>query len=254
MRDSLRPMAALSLDRVTKAFGARTVIKETTLRLEPNERLALIGPSGCGKSTLLRMVLGLVLPDAGTATVGGVVVTARTAQAVRRSVGYVIQDGGLFPHLTAEENVTLVARLAKAPIDLRARVSELAELARLPASLLGRYPRALSGGERQRVGLMRALMLDPQVLLLDEPLGALDPIVRARLQEDLVAAFAKLGKSVLVVTHDMAEAAYLAGSIAVMREGAIVQRGTMRELVDAPAHPFVAEFVGAQRTLAEALR
>jgi osmoprotectant transport system ATP-binding protein len=227
------------------------------------------------------MLLGLVVPDAGAVTVGGVAVTASTAQAVRRKVGYVIQDGGLFPHLTAEENVTLVARLvareerraadgrdadrakqapptegarAKEPRELRARVRELAELARLPEALLARYPLALSGGERQRVGLMRALMLDPDVLLLDEPLGALDPIVRARLQEDLRSAFETLGKSVLVVTHDMAEAAYLAGSIAVMRDGAVLQRGTMRELVDAPQHPFVAEFVGAQRTLAEALR
>jgi osmoprotectant transport system ATP-binding protein len=250
-------MAALALERVTKAFGAspaRPVIRETSLELEGGERLALIGPSGCGKSTLLRMVLGLVVPDSGTVRVGDVTVTEATARAVRRRVGYVIQDGGLFPHLSAEDNVSLVARLDRAPGDLRARVRELADLVRLPAALLGRFPHALSGGERQRVGLMRALMLDPDVLLLDEPLGALDPIVRARLQEDLRDAFRKLGKSVLVVTHDMAEAAYLADSIAVMREGEIVQRGTMKELALAPAHPFVAEFVGAQRTLAEALR
>jgi osmoprotectant transport system ATP-binding protein len=248
-------MAALALERVTKAFGARTVIRETSLDLAPGEKLALIGPSGCGKSTLLRMILGLVVPDSGTVRVGDVVVTASSARSVRRRVGYVIQDGGLFPHLTAEENVTLVSRLnGRDAASLRARVSELAELARLPEALLSRHPHALSGGERQRVGLMRALMLDPDVLLLDEPLGALDPIVRARLQEDLRNAFRKLGKSVLLVTHDMAEAGYLADGIAVMRDGAILQRGTMRDLVDAPAHPFVAEFVGAQRTLAEALR
>ena len=134
------------------------------------------------------------------------------------------------------------------------RVAELAEVARLPEALLERYPHQLSGGERQRVGLMRALMLEPRVLLLDEPLGALDPIVRARLQEDLRDVFQQLGKSVLVVTHDMAEAAYLAESIAVLCDGAILQRGTMKELVESPAHPFVAEFVGAQRSLAEALR
>ena len=275
-------MMALALERVTKAFGARTVIAETTLDVAPGQRLALIGPSGCGKSTLLRMILGLVVPDSGTVRVGDVTVTPATARAVRRRVGYVIQDGGLFPHLTAEENVTLVARLNGAPHNgaghdgaghdgaghnggrdgadlrdpakLRARVKELAELVRLPAALLGRHPSALSGGERQRVGLMRALMLDPDVLLLDEPLGALDPIVRARLQEDLRGVFRALGKSVLVVTHDMAEAAYLSEVIAVMREGKVLRRGTMRDLIDAPAHPFVAEFVGAQRTLAEALR
>lgn len=247
-------MVALALERVTKAFGDRKVIRETSLEIAAGERLALIGPSGCGKSTLLRMILGLVVPDSGRVRVGDVEVTPATARSVRRRVGYVIQDGGLFPHLSAEDNVTLVTRLDGANVDLRARVRELAELAGLSETLLQRFPHALSGGERQRVGLMRALMLDPDVLLLDEPLGALDPIVRARLQEDLRNAFRKLGKSVLVVTHDMAEAAYLAESIAVMREGVVVQRGTMKELVDTPAHPFVAEFVGAQRTLAEALR
>jgi osmoprotectant transport system ATP-binding protein len=245
----------VSLEDVTKSFGARAVIKKTSLTVKDGERVALIGPSGCGKSTLLKMVIGIVTPDSGTVRVGDVVVTPATARAVRRRVGYVIQDGGLFPHLTAEANVTLVARLdGKSDADLGPRVAELAELARLPRSLLARHPRDLSGGERQRVGLMRALMLDPDVLLLDEPLGALDPIVRAKLQQDLRAAFQALGKCVLVVTHDMAEAAYLADSIAVCRGGVIVQRGTMKELVDHPSDPFVAEFVGAQRSLAEAIR
>ncbi|MBX3188131.1 MAG: ATP-binding cassette domain-containing protein [Labilithrix sp.] len=248
-------MEALSIDRVSKSFDARAVIRDTTLRLARGERLALIGPSGCGKSTLLRMVLGLVAPDAGTVRVGDVEVTPQSAIAVRRRVGYVIQDGGLFPHLTAEENVTLVARLGgRSAESLRDRVRELAELARLPERLLARFPRALSGGERQRVGLMRALVLDPELLLLDEPLGALDPIVRARLQEDLRDAFRALDKSVLFVTHDMAEAAYLADSVAVMREGVVLQRGTVKDLVDAPADPFVSDLLGAQRTLAEALR
>jgi osmoprotectant transport system ATP-binding protein len=250
-------MTALALERVTKAFGPRTVIRETTLEVAAGERVALIGPSGCGKSTLLRMILGLVVPDTGTVRVGESQVTEESARAVRRRVGYVIQDGGLFPHLTAEDNVTLVARLrgnGSRGVNLGPRVRELAELVRLPEGLLSRYPLALSGGERQRVGLMRALMLDPDVLLLDEPLGALDPIVRARLQEDLRDAFRTLGKSVLLVTHDMAEAAYLADAIVVMRDGALLQRGTMKDLASSPAHPFVAEFVGAQRTLAEALR
>ena len=249
-------MAALALDRVTKGYGDRVVIKETSLEVKDGDRLSLIGPSGSGKSTLLRMILGLVTPDSGTVTVGGALVTPASARLVRRKVGYVIQDGGLFPHLTARENVTLVSRLsgALAPDKITARVRELGETVRLTDNKLDRYPRQLSGGERQRVGLMRALMLDPALLLLDEPLGALDPIVRAGLQEDLVKVFADLGKSVLVVTHDMAEAAYLAETIAVMRDGEILQRGTMRELVDDPKHGFVAEFVGAQRSLAEALR
>jgi osmoprotectant transport system ATP-binding protein len=245
----------LRFDEVEKAFEGRPVIQPTTLEVADGERLALIGPSGCGKSTLLKMVVGLVTPDRGRVIVGDIEVTEETAPAVRRRIGYVIQDGGLFPHLTAEENVTLVGRLAgDRPEKLRERMRELAQIARLPEQLFTKYPQRLSGGERQRVGLVRALMRDPDVLLLDEPLGALDPIVRARLQEDLRDAFAKLKKCVLLVTHDMAEAAYLADTIAVIREGTVVQRGTMSELVEHPKHPFVGEFVGAQRSLSESLR
>lgn len=244
-------MPKVSLVCVTKSFAGRAVIKPTTLAVGDGERVALIGPSGCGKSTLIRMIVGLITPDAGTVTVDGAPVTLETA---RRKLGYVIQDGGLFPHLSAEENITLVARLdGWSGEKQRCRVKELAELARLSSPLLARFPRELSGGERQRVGLMRALMLDPDVLLLDEPLGALDPVVRAHLQEDLREAFRTLKKSVVLVTHDMAEAAYLADSIVVLHEGEIVQRGTMKDLVDTPQHPFVEELIGAQRTLAEAL-
>jgi len=244
----------VSLEGVSKVFGARVVLRPTSFQLADGERLALIGPSGCGKSTLLRMIVGLVSPDRGRVVIDGTEVTPATAREVRRRIGYVIQDGGLFPHFTAEENVGLVAKLdGWSEGRRRLRIHELAELARLPPRLLDRYPRQLSGGERQRVGLMRALMLDPDVVLLDEPLGALDPIVRAGLQEDLRAAFAALKKSMLLVTHDMAEAAYLADTIAVVRDGEIVQRGTMRELVDTPAHPFVRELLGAQRSLTEAL-
>jgi len=244
-------MARVAVEAVTKSFAGRAVIHRTSLAIEASERVALIGPSGCGKSTLLRMIVGLVVPDSGTVNVDGAPVDETTA---RKKVGYVIQDGGLFPHLTAEENVGLVAKLDGWSTERRrSRVAELAELARLSPGLLARWPRELSGGERQRVGLMRALMLDPDVLLLDEPLGALDPVVRARLQEDLRAAFEKLGKCVVLVTHDMAEAAYLASSIVVLHEGTIVQRGSMKELRDAPEHPFVGELIGAQRTLAESI-
>ncbi len=243
------------LDAVSKSFASRAIIRTTTLEIDAGERLALIGPSGCGKSTLLKMILGLVVPDAGTVHVGDVVVSKSTARQVRRRIGYVIQDGGLFPHLTAEENVTLVARLDGAKANqLQNKVKELSELAHLSPAHLARYPRELSGGERQRVGLMRALMLDPDVLLLDEPLGALDPIVRAKLQEDLRNAFRALKKCVIFVTHDLGEAAYLADSIAIVNGGKILQKGSMHQLVDSPADPFVSEFVGAQRSLAEALR
>jgi osmoprotectant transport system ATP-binding protein len=248
------PMPMVALDAVTKTFGGRTVIRPTTLVIEKGERLALIGPSGCGKSTLLKMVLGLVVPDAGHVRVGDTELDAKTARSVRRRIGTVMQDGGLFPHLTAEENVTLLARLDgwdRTRMDQR--IAELLDIARLPKTHLARHPRELSGGERQRASMMRALFLDPDVLLLDEPLGALDPIVRAKLQEDLRAVFTKLGKTVLFVTHDMAEAAYLADSIAVVLEGEVLQRGVMRDLVETPAHPFVRELVSAQRSLAEAI-
>ncbi|MEO7112442.1 MAG: ATP-binding cassette domain-containing protein [Polyangiaceae bacterium] len=248
------------LEAVSKSFAGRAVIRTTTLEVGASERLALIGPSGCGKSTLLKMILGLVVPDTGTIHVGDVLVNAASAREVRRRIGYVIQDGGLFQHLTAEENVTLVARLTDSrkiganANHLQNKVKELSELAHLSPAHLARYPRELSGGERQRVGLMRALMLDPDVLLLDEPLGALDPIVRAKLQEDLRNAFRALKKCVIFVTHDLGEAAYLADSIAIVNAGKILQKGAMHELLHSPADPFVTEFVGAQRSLAEALR
>jgi osmoprotectant transport system ATP-binding protein len=247
-------MASLALEGVQKSFEGRDVLSPTTFTVADGERVALIGPSGSGKSTLLRMIIGLVVPDAGRVRVGELVVTPATFREARARVGWMPQDGGLFPHLTAAENVTLVARLrGRAPARNAERLAELADLVRVSSALLARHPRRLSGGERQRVALMRALFLEPDVVLLDEPLGALDPLVRARLQDDLRAVFDALKKTVVFVTHDLAEAALLAQSMAVVYGGTIVQRGAMRELRDAPAHPFVEQLLGAQRTLADAL-
>lgn len=238
----------IALEAIAKRYGEKLVLTPTTLTVAAHTSLALVGPSGCGKSTVLRLVLGLLTPDAGRVVVGGVAVTPATVIAVRRRTGYVIQEGGLFPHLSASDNVTLLARRLGWTADrVAARLDELAALVRLDASLLRRYPAELSGGQRQRVGIMRALMLDPQLLLLDEPMGALDPIVRARLQNDLKRIFSELGKTVLLVTHSLDEAAYLGDDVALMREGRVLQRGTMRELTDAPADPFVREFIEAQR-------
>jgi osmoprotectant transport system ATP-binding protein len=236
----------IELKGVTKRYGDRVALQPTDLTVEEGGITALIGPSGCGKSTLIRTVLGLIEPDAGQVTVSGEAVSPETVQAIRRKVGYVIQDGGLFPHLTARENVTLLARHL-GNRDVEPRVRELAELTRLPVDAIDRYPLELSGGQRQRVGLMRALMLKPKVLLLDEPLGALDPLVRAALQEDLKRIFGEDGLTVLFVTHDMGEAAYLADRIVLMREGHIVQEGTLDDFRQRPAEPFVAEFMNAQR-------
>lgn len=236
----------IHLQGVTKRYGHRVALHPTDLEVPEGEITALIGPSGCGKSTLIRTVLGLIEPDGGKVTVAGADVTPATAQEVRRKVGYVIQDGGLFPHLTARENVTLMARHLNVS-GFEARVTELAELTKLPADALDRYPVELSGGQRQRVGLMRALMLRPKVLLLDEPLGALDPLVRAALQEDLKRIFGEDGLTVLFVTHDMGEAAFLADRIVLMRDGGIIQRGALDDFRTRPADPFVTEFMNAQR-------
>jgi len=232
------------LDDVTKRYGTMHALDGITLRVRDGERLALVGSSGCGKSTLLRVILGLVTPDAGRVTVGGADVSPRTAPAIRLRSGYVIQDGGLFPHLTVRGNVGLMPeRLGWSPARIEARVGELFELAGLAPELGTRYPKELSGGQKQRVGLMRALALDPDLLLMDEPLGALDPILRARMQRDLRALFLRLEKTVVLVTHDMEEAAFLADEIAVMRDGRVVQRGTFDELARHPADAFVKELI-----------
>ncbi len=240
----------LSLRGVEKRYGGRRVLGPLDLELERGTT-ALIGPSGSGKSTILRLLIGLVAPDRGEVRFGDRPLGPDTVDEARRRTGYVIQEGGLFPHLTAEENVTLVARYLRwDPARIAARVAELAALTRLDDAALARFPSELSGGQRQRVSLMRALMLDPDVVLLDEPLGALDPLIRFDLQAELKAIFMQLGKTVVLVTHDLGEAAYLAGRVALLRDGQLVQVGTIEALCDAPADPFVTRFVRAQaRTL-----
>jgi osmoprotectant transport system ATP-binding protein len=167
---------------------------------------------------------------------------------LRHQMGYVIQNGGLFPHLTARRNVTMMARYLKwKRSEIEARLLELAELTQFPPDGLDRYPVQLSGGQKQRLALMRALMLDPKVLLLDEPLGALDPIIRFDLQTDLKRIFQRLRKTVVLVTHDLDEAEYFGDSIVLMREGRIVQQGSIHEMIDAPIDPFVTHFIHAQR-------
>jgi len=236
------------LVEVVKSYSGRAALGPISLDMPVGKTTALIGPSGCGKSTLLRVLVGLVSPDAGVVSFDGSPVTAETVRQVRQRVGYVIQDGGLFPHLTARGNVALMARhLGWERRRIENRVSELAVLARLPPEMLERHPQQLSGGQRQRVGLMRALMLDPAALLLDEPLGALDPLVRADLQDDLRVIFQSLGKTVVLVTHDLGEAAFFADRLVLLRDGRIVQDGTPADLWHRPADPFVTRFIQAQR-------
>lgn len=244
----------LSLRGIRKRFDDVLALDGVDLRVQSGSTLVLLGPSGCGKSSLLRVILGLVTPDAGQLEVDGNAWPMSDAARLRARTGYVIQGGGLFPHLSARDNVTLMARhLGRPQAAIAARVRELAQLVQLDDGLLDRYLGQLSGGQLQRVSLMRALMLDPDLLLLDEPLGALDPITRADLQRDLRAIFAQLDKAVVLVTHDLAEAALLGDRIALMHAGRFLQEGSMRELLDAPADPYVERFVRAQRGLSDLL-
>ena len=238
----------LQLKGVSKRFGATQALHATDLDVPAERTTVLIGQSGCGKSTLLRLMIGLISPERGTVRFRDAELTPASVMEIRRHMGYVIQEGGLFPHLTARDNVTLMARYLRIPAQRRTeRVDELARLTHFPVDGLERYPAQLSGGQQQRVSLMRALMLDPDVLLLDEPLGALDPMIRRDLQEELREIFRALDKTVVMVTHDLAEAAFFADEIVLMRMGRIVQRGAMRALLDSPADPYVSEFVNAQR-------
>jgi osmoprotectant transport system ATP-binding protein len=238
----------MELRGVRKRYGEQEVLRGIDLRCPAGRTTVLLGPYGCGKSTVLRLLIGLVEPDAGEVLFAGEPVTAHTLPSVRLRVGYVIQDGGLFPHLSARDNLTLMARYLKRPAEqIDRRVRELAGLTHFPADALDRHPGQLSGGQRQRVALMRALMLDPDALLLDEPLGSLDPLIRADLQGELRDIFRTLGKTVVLVTHDLGEADHFADTIVLMRDGAIVQAGTLAELWRSPADPFVRRFIQAQR-------
>ncbi|PYK82360.1 MAG: ABC transporter ATP-binding protein [Verrucomicrobia bacterium] len=237
---------------VTKRFGDDFAIRDANLEIERGKITALIGPSGCGKSTILRLIVGLVTADTGEIQFDGEKIAAETIMKIRRRLGYVIQDGGLFPHLTARHNLTLQPRLFRKRRDeIEKRIMELCELTKFPGSGLDRYPLELSGGQRQRVSLMRALMLSPELLLLDEPFAALDPLVRMNLQRDLKEICARLQQTVLLVTHDLAEAAFLGNEIALMSEGQIIQRGSIADLRAKPANEFVREFISAQRGLVQ---
>lgn len=238
----------LELEEVSKAFHGTVILYPTRLEVATGSTTVLIGPSGCGKSTLLRLVVGLIEPDGGNIRFGGTLLNSANARDLRQRMGYVIQDGGLFPHLTARDNVTLMARfLNRDATATRQRVEELAELTRFPPDALDRFPAQLSGGQRQRVGMMRALMLDPDLLLLDEPMGALDPLVRFELQEDLRTLFRTLRKTVLLVTHDLGEADFFGDHVVLMGEGRIAQEGSLARMAMEPANNFVKRFLNAQR-------
>ncbi len=243
--------ASIALERIGKRYPDGTeAVRELSLEVKAGELVVLIGPSGCGKSTVLRMINRLIEPTHGRILLGDDDVTRVDPVALRRRIGYVIQNVGLFPHQTVATNVATVPGLLGWPRQrTRERVNELLELVGLdPAQFARRYPHELSGGQRQRVGVARALAADPVVLLMDEPFSAVDPIVRTRLQEEFLRLQAEVCKTIVLVTHDLDEAVRLGDRIAVLSEGGrLEQYDTPAALLGAPASPFVREFVGADR-------
>lgn len=234
--------AVLEVISLHKSFGSVPALKGVSLNLAEGMTHVLLGSSGSGKTTLLRAMLGLIETDEGRILFRG--------KPAAEQAGYVPQGGGLFPHMTAAQNASISARAQNWSFDrIAQRTDELAKLVALERGLLLRRPSELSGGQRQRVALMRAAFTDPGLLLLDEPLSALDPLIRADLQSELKEIFSRLRKTVVFVTHDLGEAAYLGDNIVLMHEGKVVQEGKIADLRDRPASPFVTRFLSAQRIL-----
>jgi osmoprotectant transport system ATP-binding protein len=240
----------LELEHIYKAFEGRTVLSDVSLSVPAGVTHALIGSSGSGKTTLLRLTLGLIPFDKGYVKINDQALLSFTPTEWADRIGYVPQDGGLFPHITGKQNVSLVPGLRNWPAEkIARRVEELRALVGLDETVLERFPHEMSGGQKQRVAIMRAAMMDPPVMLLDEPMAALDPLIRRSLQRELKSIFQRLAKTVLLVTHDLGEAVYLAERITLLHEGHVVQSGTYRELLLQPADPFVTLFINAQRAL-----
>jgi osmoprotectant transport system ATP-binding protein len=243
----------IRLRGLTKRFAgeARPAVDSLSLEVATGETCVLIGPSGCGKTTTMRMVNRMIEPDAGNIEVGGRDVTHVDPIELRRSIGYVIQQIGLFPHMTIAENIATVPRLLGWDEARTAkRIDELLDLVAMdPVTYRARFPRELSGGQRQRVGVARALAADPPVMLMDEPFGAIDPITRAKLQDEFLRIQQRLRKTIVFVTHDIDEAIRMGDKIAIMRAGRLVQYDTPETILARPADAFVEEFVGSDRVL-----
>lgn len=239
----------LDLERVTKTFTdprGETVraVDGVSFHVDRGETLCLVGTSGCGKTTTMRLINRLLDADEGTVRVRGEDVQTLDPIRLRRQIGYVVQRGGLFPHMTVAGNIGLLGRIEKRPAsDIRERVNELLVLLGLPSEFADRFPRELSGGQQQRVGIARALALDPEIILMDEPFGALDPITRRDIHAEFLELCRQVDKTIILVTHDMHEAFKLGDRIALMRRGRIEQIGTPNELVENPASDFVRRFV-----------
>ncbi|MBU6430712.1 MAG: ABC transporter ATP-binding protein, partial [Cyanobacteria bacterium REEB65] len=240
----------IGLDHVSKNLGDRLVLDDLSLELRQGEITVLLGPSGCGKTTTLKLINALLRPTSGRITIAGADIAAMNPVALRRRIGYVIQEVGLFPHLRVYDNIALVPRLHrwdKARID--ARVREVLQLVQLPDELLDKWPQQLSGGQRQRVGVARALAGEPEILLLDEPFGAVDPANRALIQEEFAAIQRRLNVTVVLVTHDLAEACKLGDRIAILQAGRLQQCDTPARILAHPCSKAVERFLGSQRAV-----
>nr|WP_017552579.1 betaine/proline/choline family ABC transporter ATP-binding protein [Heyndrickxia coagulans] len=241
----------LKFDHVSKIYkGGKRAVDDLNLEFESGRFIVFIGPSGCGKTTTMKMINRLIEPTEGTIYINGKNIKNTDPVKLRREIGYVIQQIGLFPHMTIQQNISLVPRLLKWPEEKqRERAKELLQLVDMPEEFLDRYPHELSGGQQQRVGVLRALAADQPLILMDEPFGALDPITRDSLQDELKKLQKELGKTIVFVTHDMDEAIKLADQIVIMRDGKLVQTGTPDEILREPANEFVETFIGKERLL-----
>ena len=233
---------------VSKAYKEHNVIENINLEINKGELVVLIGPSGCGKTTILKMINRLIEPSDGQIKINGTDIEAQDPIELRRNFGYVIQQTGLFIHMTVRENIEIIPRLAKMPVsEIVDRTVKLMETVGLLEEFLDRYPNHLSGGQQQRVGVARAFAMNPDIILMDEPFSALDPLTRSQLQDELVSLQSKLHKTIVFVTHDMDEAVKIADRICILQGGRILQYDTPENILKNPAHGFVSEFVGSKR-------
>ena len=233
---------------VSKAYKEHNVIENINLEINKGELVVLIGPSGCGKTTILKMINRLIEPSDGQIKINGTDIEAQDPIELRRNIGYVIQQTGLFIHMTVRENIEIIPRLAKMPVsEIVDRTVKLMETVGLPEEFLDRYPNHLSGGQQQRVGVARAFAMNPDIILMDEPFSALDPLTRSQLQDELVSLQSKLHRTIVFVTHDMDEAVKIADRICILQGGRILQYDTPENILKNPAHGFVSEFVGSKR-------
>ena len=234
---------------VTKDFKGNVVLSDISMEIKDKELTVLIGPSGCGKTTTLKMINRLIQPSKGNIFIDGKNIEEMDKVQLRRNMGYVIQQGGLFPHMTIRQNIEIIERLEKkdpqAIVDNTVRLMKMVDLN--PEAFLDRYPTELSGGQRQRIGVIRALANDPDIVLLDEPFSALDPVTRSSLQDELIELQAKVGKTMVFVTHDMDEAIKIADRICIMKDGHILQYDTPEMILKKPVDEFVSNFVGTNR-------